>query len=53
MKTHKRIVYNKGGVPIPSKALCGSSGKRTSSVAEVTCLACQKIMRAAAMGVNP
>lgn len=43
MKIHRRIVYT-GAIPLPSKALCGSPGKRTSNDEEVTCHACQKIM---------
>ncbi len=42
-KVHKRVVYH-GLVRIPSKALCGAPGMRTSADSLVTCLACQKIM---------
>lgn len=34
-----------GFIIIPSKAMCGAPGKRTSSDDEVTCKACQKLMR--------
>jgi hypothetical protein len=43
-KRHRRVVYT-GVIKIPSKALCGAPGKRTSSDDEVTCLACQKLMQ--------
>jgi hypothetical protein len=42
-KIHRRVVYS-GVIKIPSKALCGAPGKRTSSDDEVTCRACQKLM---------
>lgn len=42
-RTHRRVVYQ-GTIPIPSKALCGAPGKRTSDDSQVTCLACRKRM---------
>lgn len=50
-KTHKRVVYH-GTIPIPSKALCGAPGKRTSDDSQVTCLACRKRMTLAPPPTN-
>ena len=47
-KVHKRIVYH-GVIKIPSKALCGAPGMRTSADSLVTCLACHKLMAKAAV----
>lgn len=44
MKIHRRVVYP-GNIPLPSKARCGSPGKRTSKDDEVTCEACQRLMK--------